>query len=96
MPDEILDSDVQFGRQILLVCTAIIVASATLLAVLAGEWWQVLALGWILCGATSIMIQVVIDFGYIRMVPRFDAVYSYTLSIIAGPFSLIRTLRDLV
>lgn len=83
-------SDVTFGRRILAVCAGIL-ASLVVVALLFPLNKGVLGgFCWVGFGVVSVMAQVLTDFGYLRLAPRADAVFSYSLSVLGGPFSLLR------
>lgn len=90
--DEVLREDVRFGQLVMLVSAALI-AATVMIALWLSSPWSLIPL-WTAFGCLSVILQVVTDFGYLRMVPRFDAVFSFSLSIFAGPVSLARIFWD--
>lgn len=87
-----MNTDLRFGRLVLLVCGASVVGLVVLAVKTSFARWLDLALWWVIMGLLSVICQVTLNFGYIRLAPRFDALISYTMSIVAGPISLFRVL----
>ncbi len=88
-------ADIRFGRQILAFCLFAIAVLVINMTVLGGQWVFIACI-WLALGYISVMIQVLTHFGYIRVVPRFDALVPYSISVVAGPFSLGRVLLNQV
>jgi hypothetical protein len=91
--NDIYKADLRFGRFVI-VGMVVIFATALYFTLALLSAWSLIPL-WLCFGAVSVVVQVNTDFGYIRLAPRFDALISFTMSLVAGPISLARTLWDL-